>query len=155
MYAKRSALHDGRSTVVAYRVATSRFAIYSNHHITTLQKLHVSTKPSNFVIMAFKVYSNQQPFAKIMYSWNMVGNIFWWNAGFQRNPPIFHLSMWCHYYCIIIASTCTIGLQLDVPIKSWKEDWLQGNRHLLIIGRSTTVKFSSFFDKLGWAQMPR
>ena len=41
----------------------------------------MSTKPSNFMILAFKVYSNQQPFAKVMYSRKI-----WWGIYFGGMP---------------------------------------------------------------------
>ena len=47
------------------------------------------------------------------------GNLFWRIGGFESNPPIFHLpklySVLSSLF-VIIASTCTIGLQLDAPV---------------------------------------
>ena len=49
----------------------------------------------------------------------LAGNIFWRIGGFESNPPIFHppkLYSVLSSLFVIIASTCTIGLQLGAPV---------------------------------------
>ena len=49
----------------------------------------------------------------------LAGNLFWRIDGFESNPPIFHLPKLCSVLLslfVIIASTCTVGLQLGAPV---------------------------------------
>ena len=49
----------------------------------------------------------------------LAGNLFWQIGGFESNPPIFHppkLYSVLSSLFVIIASTCTIGLQLGAPV---------------------------------------
>ena len=49
----------------------------------------------------------------------LAGNLFWLIGGFESNPPIFHppkLYSVLSSLFVIIASTCTIGLQLGAPV---------------------------------------